>query len=111
MGKALTDTRSTNASTEVANWYFWAQSPGVVLPRSIEAIHNTDERENSGPSSSSAADAPYLLLVPAGKRLLARDLFRRRVAEGLLIDTSPAAGTYYKAFLQKLFFATLNAVG
>ena len=31
---------------EVANWYFWAlKSEGVVLPRSIEAIGNTEERD------------------------------------------------------------------
>jgi adenine-specific DNA-methyltransferase len=95
---------------EVANWYFWAlKAPGVVLPRSIEAIHDTEEREKQ-------RSIFFIRLLTRlifcwflqEKGLLPRDLFRPRVAEELLKDTSPAAGTYYKAFLQNLFFATLN---
>jgi adenine-specific DNA-methyltransferase len=95
---------------EVANWYFWVlKAPGVVLPRSIEVIYNTDEREKQ-------RSIFFIRLLTRlifcwflqEKGFLPRDLFRRRVAEELLKDTSPAAGTYYKAFLQNLFFATLN---
>jgi adenine-specific DNA-methyltransferase len=94
----------------VANWYFWAlKAPSVVLPRSIQAIHNTDEREKQ-------RSIFFIRLLTRlifcwflqEKGLLPRDLFRRRVAEGLLKNPSPAAGTYYKAFLQNLFFGTLN---
>ena len=95
---------------EVANWYFWAlKAPGVVLPRSIETIHDTEERDKQ-------QSIFFIRLLTRlifcwflqEKGFLPRDLFRRRVAEGLLKDLSPAAGTYYKAFLQNLFFATLN---
>lgn len=95
---------------EVANWYFWAlNAPGVVLPRSIQAIRNAEEREKQ-------RSIFFIRLLTRlifcwflqEKGFLPRDLFRRRVAEELLKDTSPTAGTYYKAFLQNLFFATLN---
>ena len=95
---------------EVANWYFWAlKAPGVILPRSIETIHTPEEREKQ-------RSIFFIRLLTRlifcwflqEKGFLPRDLFRRRVVEELLKDISPAAGTYYKAFLQNLFFATLN---
>lgn len=95
---------------EVANWYFWAlKTPGVVPPRSVETIQDTEERDKS-------QSIFFIRLLTRlifcwflqEKGFLPRDLFRRRGAEGLLKDPSPAAGTYYKAFLQNLFFATLN---
>jgi adenine-specific DNA-methyltransferase len=95
---------------EVANWYFWAlKAPGVVLPRSIEAMHSTEERDKQ-------RSIFFIRLLTRlifcwflqEKGLLPRNLFRYRVAEELLKDPSPTAGTYYKAFLQNLFFATLN---
>jgi len=95
---------------EVANWYFWAlKAPGVVLPRSIQTIHDTEE---GGKQQSIFFIRLLTRLIFCWflqeKGFLPRALFRRRVAEELLKDTSPAAGTYYKAFLQNLFFATLN---
>ena len=42
------------------------------------------------------------------KGLIPRRLFRWPQVRDLLNDSSPAAGTYYKAVLQNLFFATLN---
>jgi len=95
---------------EVANWYFWAlKTPGVVLPRSVETIQDTEERDKS-------RSIFFIRLLTRlifcwflqEKGFLPRDLFRRRVVEGLLKDPSPAAGTYYKAVLQNLFFATLT---
>ena len=95
---------------EVANWYFWAlNAPGVVLPRSIETIQDMEERDKQ-------RSIFFIRLLTRlifcwflqEKGFLPRDLFRRRAAEGLLNDPSPAAGTYYKAFLQNLFFGTLN---
>jgi len=95
---------------EVANWYFWALgSPDVTLPRSIEAISDSIEREKQ-------RSIFFIRLLTRlifcwflqEKRLLPRDLFRRRVADRMLKDAHPKAGTYYRAFLQNLFFATLN---
>jgi type I restriction-modification system DNA methylase subunit len=95
---------------EVAHWYFWAlKAPGVVLPRSIKAIRNPGEREKQRSTFFIRLLTRLIFCwFLQEKGLLPRDLFRRRVAEELLKDTSPLAGTYYKAFLQNLFFATLN---
>jgi adenine-specific DNA-methyltransferase len=95
---------------EVADWYFWAlTSPGVTLPRSVEAIQDQEEREKQ-------RSIFFIRLLTRlvfcwflqEKRLIPRDLFRPRVAKELLEDFSPKSGTYYRAFLQNLFFATLN---
>ncbi|NOY79786.1 MAG: N-6 DNA methylase [Kiritimatiellaeota bacterium] len=95
---------------EIADWYFWALShDGVVLPRSIAEIGDPEEQDRQR--------AVFFIRLLTRlvfcwflqeKRLVPRDLFRRRVAEELLDDFSPAAGTYYRAVLQNLFFATLN---
>ena len=86
---------------EVANWYFWAlKAPGVVLPRSIQAIRNPEERDKQ-------QSIFFIRLLTRlifcwflqEKGFLPRDLFRRRIAEELLKDPSLAAGTYYKVFL------------
>lgn len=95
---------------EVAAWYFWAlEHEGVTLPRGIEQIRDKDEREKQ-------RSVFFIRLLTRlifcwflqEKRLIPRDLFRERVADDLLRDTSPKAGTYYRAFLQNLFFGTLN---
>jgi adenine-specific DNA-methyltransferase len=95
---------------EVAAWYFWAlEHKGVTLPRGIEHIRDKDEREKQ-------RSVFFIRLLTRlifcwflqEKRLIPRDLFRERVADDLLVDTSPKAGTYYRAFLQNLFFGTLN---
>ena len=95
---------------EVADWYFWALArEDVVLPRSIQAIPDRDEREKQ-------RSVFFIRLLTRlifcwflqEKRLIPRDLFRRRTVDDLLQDRSPAAGTYYRAFLQNLFFGTLN---
>jgi len=95
---------------EVANWYFWAlTSPGVVLPRSVENNPNAPEREKQRAIFFIRLLTRLIFCwFLQEKGLVPRDLFRPRVAEQLLKDSSPAAGTYYKAFLQNLFFATLN---
>ncbi len=95
---------------EVAAWYFWAMShKGVTLPRAIEELRDKEEREKQ-------RSVFFIRLLTRlifcwflqEKRLIPRDLFRKRVAEDLLKDSSPKAGTYYRAFLQNLFFGTLN---
>ena len=95
---------------EVAAWYFWALGHrGVTLPRAIENLRDRGEREKQ-------RSIFFIRLLTRlifcwflqEKRLIPRDLFRTRVAEDLLRDSSPKAGTYYRSFLQNLFFGTLN---
>lgn len=95
---------------EVANWYFWALNNNeVVLPRSVEEIDDTKERDKQ-------RSIFFIRLLTRlifcwflqEKRLIPRDMFRHRTAKELLKDFSPKAGSYYRVFLQNLFFATLN---
>jgi hypothetical protein len=95
---------------EVAAWYFWAMShKDVTLPRAIEGLRDREEREKQ-------RSVFFIRLLTRlifcwflqEKRLIPRDLFRTRIAQDLLKDSSPKTGTYYRAFLQNLFFGTLN---
>jgi adenine-specific DNA-methyltransferase len=95
---------------EIADWYFWAlKHPSIIYPRSIQEIGDEEEQEKQR--------SIFLIRLLTRlifcwflqeKGLLPRDLFRRRFAEQILKDFSTEAGTYYKAFLQNLFFGTLN---
>lgn len=88
---------------EIANWYFWTtQHPDLIYPRDVK----TDD----GRSIFIIRLLTRLIFCwfLQEKGLIPRDLFRRRIAEKMLHDFSPKAGTYYQAFLQNLFFATLN---
>ena len=85
------------------------QHRGVKCPRAVEEIRDRTEREKQR--------AVFFIRLLTRlifcwflqeKGLIPRDLFRRRVSEQMLKDFSPRAGTYYRAFLQNLFFATLN---
>jgi adenine-specific DNA-methyltransferase len=88
---------------EIADWYFWAtQHPDLVYPR--------DVKTEDGRSIFIIRLLTRLIFCwfLQEKGLIPHGLFRRRVAERMLHDFSPKAGTYYMAFLQNLFFATLN---
>ncbi len=88
---------------EIADWYFWAsQHPEVIYPR--------DVKTEDGRSIFIIRLLTRLIFCwfLQEKGLIPRDLFRRRIAEKMLHDFSPKVGTYYMAFLQNLFFATLN---
>jgi type I restriction-modification system DNA methylase subunit len=88
---------------EVADWYFWALGhKGVIYPRDVRG----DEKRSI-----------FLIRLLTRlifcwflqeKRLIPRDLFRQRYVRQMLTDFGDAGGTYYRAFLQNLFFATLN---
>jgi hypothetical protein len=95
---------------EISSWYFWAMGhKDVTLPRAIEGLRDKGEREKQ-------RSVFFIRLLTRlifcwflqEKRLIPRDLFRARTAENLLKDPTPKGGTYYKAFLQNLFFGTLN---
>jgi hypothetical protein len=88
---------------EIADWYFWAiQHPAVIYPR--------DVKTEDGKSIFIIRLLTRLIFCwfLQEKGLIPRGLFRRRIAEDMLHDFSPKAGSYYQAFLQNLFFATLN---
>jgi adenine-specific DNA-methyltransferase len=95
---------------EIADWYFDAlQNPKVVMPRTIAEMTDEVERDK-------ARSLFFIRLLTRlifcwflqEKGLVPRDLFRERRMKEILKDASPTAGTYYRAFLQNLFFATLN---
>jgi type I restriction-modification system DNA methylase subunit len=88
---------------EVADWYFWAlQHPGVVYPRDVRG-----EEARSIFLIRLLTRLIFCWFLQE-KGLIPRDLFRRHYVENALKDFSSDAGTYYRAFLQNLFFATLN---
>ncbi len=106
------DTYQLNAwfYRDVANWYFWAlKHEDIRFPRSVSSIQDDVEREKQ--------QSIFLIRLLTRlifcwflqeKRLVPRDLFRRRVPEEMLVDFKPRSDTYYRAFLQNLFFGTLN---
>jgi hypothetical protein len=88
---------------EIADWYFWALAHnGVVYPRDV------DTDENRSIFLIRLLTRLIFCWFLQEKGLLPREIFRRRTAEQLLEDFSSPAGTFYRAFVQNLFFATLN---
>jgi len=88
---------------DIANWYFWALShDGVVYPRDVRT-----EQDRSIFWIRLLTRLIFCWFLQE-KGLIPRDVFRRGVAEDLLADLSPQSGAFYRAFLQNLFFATLN---
>jgi type I restriction-modification system DNA methylase subunit len=89
---------------DIANWYFWALKPdtGIVYPRDVRT-----EEERSIFLIRLLTRLIFCWFLQE-KGLIPRNLFRRHVVDRLLKDASPKAGTYYRAVLQNLFFATLN---
>ncbi|MBX3728502.1 MAG: N-6 DNA methylase [Candidatus Sumerlaeia bacterium] len=101
---------------EVADWYFYAleKNQDIKFPRSIEEMADRTEEQQDEKKKQKSLFLIRLLTrlifcwFLQEKRLIPRDMFRERIVKKLLKDASPASGTYYKAFLQNLFFATLN---
>lgn len=88
---------------EVANWYFWAlQRNDLVYPRNVKG-----EEQRSIFLIRLLTRLIFCWFLQE-KGLIPRDLFRRHYVNKMLADFSPDSGTYYQAFLQNLFFATLN---
>lgn len=91
---------------EIADWYFSAlEFRQVVLPRTIQAAAGEQERALFFIRLLTRLIFCWFLRE---KGLVPQDLFNPRAAGELLHDVSPMSGTYYKAILQNLFFATLN---
>jgi hypothetical protein len=88
---------------EVANWYFWAlQRNDLVYPRNVKG-----EEQRSIFLIRLLTRLIFCWFLQE-KGLIPRDLFRRHYVNKMLADFSSDSGTYYQAFLQNLFFATLN---
>lgn len=90
---------------EVSYWYLWAKNhPDVKLPKDVDS------------SSDEQRSIFFIRLLTRlifcwflqEKGLIPRRLFQAQFVREFLKDSSPDAGTYYKAVLQNLFFATLN---
>ena len=88
---------------DIANWYFWVlDHPDVIPPRDVK----TDEQKSI--FTIRLITRLIFCWFLQEKNLIPRDLFRPHTIRELLKDFSDEAGTYYKAILQNLFFATLN---
>lgn len=88
---------------EVANWYFWASSHSrSVYPRDV-----ITEEDRSIFLIRLLTRLIFCWFLQE-KGLVPRDIFRARYVAEMLKDTAPGSGDYYRAFLQNLFFATLN---
>jgi adenine-specific DNA-methyltransferase len=88
---------------EIADWYFWAlRYPEVIYPRDV-----VNDEQCSIFLIRLLTRLIFCWFLQE-KGLIPRDLFRPRYVERMLKDCSPRAGSYYRAFVQNLFFATLN---
>ena len=90
---------------DISYWYLWAKNhPEVKLPRDVDA--ESDEQRSIF----------FIRLLTRlifcwflqEKGLIPRRLFIWSQVSELLKEKSLSSGTYYKAILQNLFFATLN---
>jgi len=88
---------------ELANWYFWA------LKHAVFPSQNDMSEETRNPVNVIRLITRMIFVwFIREKGLIPEDIFDEREIKKLLRDFSPESGTYYKAILQNLFFATLN---
>lgn len=87
---------------EVANWYFWAVKT-VRFPKDA----GPDEEARNTTSVIRMITRLIFVWFVKEKGLIPDELFDRRKLHDVLTWSDPN-GTYYKAILQNLFFATLN---
>jgi adenine-specific DNA-methyltransferase len=88
---------------EIANWYFWAVD-NVTFP------DGAGVRADNHNATSVIRLLTRLIFVWFLKErdLVPEALFRKEDVEKLLHTLDPDEGSYYRAILQNLFFATLN---
>lgn len=88
---------------EIADWYFWAVD-NVTFPEGAGA------RPDVRNATSVIRLLTRLIFVwfLKERNLVPEALFRRADVEQLLHTPEPDEGSYYRAILQNLFFATLN---
>lgn len=88
---------------KIAAWYFWAQQhPDVEYPRSVKT-----DADKSIFFIRLLTRLIFCWFMRA-KGLIPTMLFNQNFIKENIKDTDPDSGTYYKAILQNLFFATLN---
>ena len=88
---------------DIANWYFWAVK-NVKFPPDAE-------KEENGRNIAAIRLITRMIFIWFMKvrKLIPEDLFSENKVKDILKDMSSSESTYYKAILQNLFFATLNA--
>jgi len=88
---------------ELADWYFWA------LRHAVFPSQNDMSEETRNPVNVIRLITRLIFVwFIREKGLIPEDIFDEPKLGKLLKDFSPESGTYYKAILQNLFFATLN---
>ncbi len=88
---------------EIANWYFWAVQ-NVTFPADV----HPEEANRNAISVIRLITRLIFVWFIKEKGLIPESVFDPRTIQSLLKNTDPTAGTYYRAILQNLFFATLN---
>ncbi|MDM8548593.1 TaqI-like C-terminal specificity domain-containing protein [Desulfobacterales bacterium HSG2] len=88
---------------ELADWYFWA------LKHAVFPSQNDMSEETRNPVNVIRLITRLIFVwFIREKGLIPEDIFDEPKLGKLLRDFSPESGTYYRAILQNLFFATLN---
>ncbi|BCB96416.1 hypothetical protein JZK55_13380 [Dissulfurispira thermophila] len=87
---------------EIANWYFWALKEARFPPDA--------ESEPNGRNIALIRLITRVIFIwfMRQKGIVKKELFDKGSLNSILKDLSDNEGTYYKAILQNLFFATLN---
>ncbi|URA10893.1 Eco57I restriction-modification methylase domain-containing protein [Thermospira aquatica] len=87
---------------EIANWYFWALKESR-FPADAES-------ETNGRNIALIRFITRIIFIwfMKQKGIIRKELFDRESLQQILVNLSDNEGTYYKAILQNLFFATLN---
>lgn len=88
---------------QIVDWYFWAVQ-NVTFPKDAET-------EANGRNNAVIRLITRLIFIwfMKERKLVSPDLFNQEKISALLKSLKPNETTYYKAILQNLFFATLNA--
>lgn len=89
---------------ELSEWYFWALSK-VRFPDDDKK--KNEETRNATMTIRLITRLMFVWFLKH-KKLVPDELFSRETADALLDYKDKTGSTYYKAFLQNLFFATLN---
>ena len=123
------DTQTLNKRfyTELSNWYFWAIKtvvyPGYEMEADKEGLFKKEEkiREHNAKNLIRLISRILFIWFIKEKDLIPEELFDERTIREIIDKFNPefntteksdnpeAASIYYKAILQNLFFASLNA--
>jgi len=90
---------------ELSDWYFWALTQ-VKFPDDLPELKDTDTR-NATMTIRLITRLMFVWFLKK-KGIIPECLFDKAFVDELLLYKDVCGSTYYKAFLQNLFFATLN---